>query len=62
MKVFDPLKVRVLVPDLAKLPPPEITPLKVCGLFTTVSNVLSFANIIDPEPLIAPTVSVPSTW
>ena len=62
MKVFDPLKVRILVPDLVKLPPPEITPLKVRSLFTIVVNVLSFANIIDPEPLIAPTSSVPSTW
>ncbi len=55
MKVFDPLKVRVLVPDFVKLPPPEITPLKVRRLFTTVVSVLSLANIIDPEPLIAPT-------
>ena len=62
VKVFGPLKVRILVPDLVKLPPPEITPLKVRSLFTTVVNVLSFANIIDPEPPIAPTSSVPSTW
>jgi hypothetical protein len=62
VKVFDPLKVKFPTPDLAKLPPPEISPLKVRAPFTTVVNVLPFANIIDPEPLIAPTSSVPSTW
>ena len=62
VKVFEPLKIKVLFPDLIKLPPPEITPLKVFELFTIVVSVWSFANTIDPEPLIAPTWSVPSTW
>jgi len=59
--VFVPDKVKVLLPDLVKLPAPDITPPKLVGPFTTVVNVLLLAITIEPDPVMAPTESVPST-